>query len=87
MCSTVQSSAVADILPPLVFAEDLKERHRRRCEKAIKTIRPPRKRECESCIASKVKCDLVLPSCSFTCYRIHYFGTDTAQVLAALNDT
>ncbi|KAJ5759695.1 fungal zn(2)-Cys(6) binuclear cluster domain-containing protein [Penicillium odoratum] len=33
---------------------DLKERHRRRCEKSINKVPTTRKRSCQSCIASKV---------------------------------
>ncbi|TWU71265.1 hypothetical protein ED733_003135 [Metarhizium rileyi] len=43
---------------------DLRERHRRRCEKSIGKIIPTKKRSCERCISFKVKCDYEKPSCS-----------------------
>ncbi|KAJ5106939.1 hypothetical protein N7456_003614 [Penicillium angulare] len=43
---------------------DLKERHRRRCEKTINKAPATKKRSCQSCITSKVKCDCARPSCS-----------------------
>ncbi|KAG5980037.1 hypothetical protein E4U55_004453 [Claviceps digitariae] len=42
---------------------DLRERHRRRCEKSIGKIIPTKKRSCERCISFKVKCDYEKPSC------------------------
>ncbi|OAQ59104.1 fungal zn(2)-Cys(6) binuclear cluster domain-containing protein [Pochonia chlamydosporia 170] len=42
---------------------DLRNRHRRRCEKSIGKIMPTKKRSCERCISFKVKCDHEKPSC------------------------
>ncbi|KAG6018811.1 hypothetical protein E4U41_003558, partial [Claviceps citrina] len=43
---------------------DLRERHRRRCEKSVGKIIPTKKKSCERCISFKVKCDDAKPSCS-----------------------
>lgn len=42
---------------------DLRERHRRRCEKSLDKVRSPRRKSCNSCARSKVKCDLQVPAC------------------------
>ncbi|KAL2132842.1 hypothetical protein VTI74DRAFT_3241 [Chaetomium olivicolor] len=43
--------------------KDLRDRHRRRCEKSIGKARQVKKKACERCIASKVKCGYEKPSC------------------------
>ena len=42
---------------------DLRDRHRRRCEKSIEKGQTPKKKSCQSCARSKVKCDLQIPAC------------------------
>ncbi|KAL8991357.1 MAG: hypothetical protein Q9177_000198 [Variospora cf. flavescens] len=42
---------------------DLRERHRRRCEKSFDKGRSHKKKSCNLCARSKVKCDLGLPAC------------------------
>ncbi|KAG6121293.1 hypothetical protein E4U14_002205 [Claviceps sp. LM454 group G7] len=43
---------------------DLRERHRRRCQKALGKVIPTKKRSCERCISFKVKCDYKKPECT-----------------------
>ena len=42
---------------------DLRERHRRRCEKFLDTVRSHRRKSCNLYARSKVKCDLQTPTC------------------------
>ncbi|KAL8698652.1 MAG: hypothetical protein Q9201_006450 [Fulgogasparrea decipioides] len=42
---------------------DLRERHRRRCEKSFDKGRSHKKKSCNLCARSKVKCDLHVPAC------------------------
>ncbi|KAL8887732.1 MAG: hypothetical protein Q9215_004734 [Flavoplaca cf. flavocitrina] len=42
---------------------DLRERHRRRCEKSFDKGRSHKKKSCNLCARSKVKCDHALPAC------------------------
>ncbi|KAL8941764.1 MAG: hypothetical protein Q9216_002049 [Gyalolechia sp. 2 TL-2023] len=42
---------------------DLRERHRRRCEKALDKVRSHKRKSCNLCARSKVKCDLQIPAC------------------------
>ena len=51
------------ILLYLFSLEDLRDRHRRRCEKSIGKAKQVKKKACERCIASKVKCGYEKPSC------------------------
>lgn len=51
------------MLIQLLSAGDLRDRHRRRCEKSIDRIRVPKKKSCGACGRSKVKCDLQIPAC------------------------
>ncbi|KAH6634748.1 hypothetical protein B0J18DRAFT_29783 [Chaetomium sp. MPI-SDFR-AT-0129] len=43
--------------------KDLRDRHRRRCEKSIGKAKQVKKKACERCIGSKVKCDYEKPAC------------------------
>jgi Fungal Zn(2)-Cys(6) binuclear cluster domain len=51
------------VLIQLLSAGDLRDRHRRRCEKSIDKIRVPKKKSCGACGRSKVKCNLQTPAC------------------------
>ncbi|KAL9593696.1 MAG: hypothetical protein Q9219_007429 [cf. Caloplaca sp. 3 TL-2023] len=42
---------------------DLRERHRRRCEKSLDKVRSHKRKSCNLCARSKVKCDLQTPTC------------------------
>jgi hypothetical protein len=64
---------------------DLRQRHRRRCEKSLKKSRAPKKKSCTSCARSKAKCDLIVPACK-RCMDRHTTCTypiDSSTALAA----
>jgi hypothetical protein len=80
------------VLIQLLSAGDLRDRHRRRCEKSIDKVRVPKKKSCGACGRSKVKCDLQTPACERCRKRklACVYSTDTVIVsplASAVEDT